>query len=285
MHVQGFCGFSQCPIATPVAHHSTLSILFVPKQSEFCSTILHHASLSPHTFDDENLSSTIVQSLQHGHIVESRRQSQFHTRSRCPDTCSPLRFPSILVLCQEEAMREPCLQPLRHLPIPLLMLMSLLQLNAATFSILIATPDSTEYMLEVVSFSAPLDFLGTPLRVRFAGTSSGSVICLLSPLGHLTLGTCLFTVSSSFRGPHIIIRFLHACNFCKVDNDVIRGSHKQLCINSTRWDFETTVIWIQMDGAIPGNQMITSHQWRNVTWSDALNSPLFHQSTQEHEVS
>ena len=43
----------------------------------------------------------------------------------------------------------------------------------------------------------------------------------------------------------------------------------QLCVNSTRWDFETTLIWIQMDGATPGNQMIISHQRRNVTWSDA----------------
>ena len=55
MHVQGFCGFSQCPIATLMAHLSTFSILFVTKHSEFYSSILHHVSLSPHTSDDENL--------------------------------------------------------------------------------------------------------------------------------------------------------------------------------------------------------------------------------------
>ena len=38
----------------------------------------------------------------------------------------------------------------------------------------------------------------------------------------------------------------------------------QLCINSTKWDFETTLIWIQMDGTTPGNQMIISNQRRNV---------------------
>ena len=78
--------------------------------------------------------------------------SQAHTRIRCPDTCRQLKFPSILVPCQEEATREPCLQPLRLLPIQLLMPMSLLQPHAAIFSILIATPDLTEHVLEVVSF-------------------------------------------------------------------------------------------------------------------------------------
>ena len=33
-------------------HRSTFSILFVPKQSEFCSTILHHVSLSLPASDD-----------------------------------------------------------------------------------------------------------------------------------------------------------------------------------------------------------------------------------------
>ena len=162
MHVRGVCGFSQCPFATPVAHHLMFSILFAPKQSEFCSTSLRHALLSPHTSDDNNLRRAIVQSLQHDHIAESRQlhtaQSQSHTRSRCPDhhyllpdTCRPLRSPA--------AKREPCLQPLRLLPILPLMLMILLQLHAATFSALIAKPDSTEYMLVVVSFSAPSVFL------------------------------------------------------------------------------------------------------------------------------
>ena len=61
--------------------------------------------------------------------------------------------------CQEEATREPYLQPLRLLPIQLPMLMSLLQLHAAIFSILIATLDSIECMLEVVSFSELSVFL------------------------------------------------------------------------------------------------------------------------------
>ena len=86
-------------------------------------------------------------------------QSQFHTRTRCPDTCRQLRFPSILVLCQEEATRENRLQPLRLLPIQLLMPISLLQLHAAIFSFLIATQDSPECMLEVVSFSELSVFL------------------------------------------------------------------------------------------------------------------------------
>ena len=63
-----------------------------------------------------------------------------------------LKCSSILVPWQEEATREPCLQPLRLSPIQLLMPMSLLQLHAAIFSILIATLDLTECMLEVVSF-------------------------------------------------------------------------------------------------------------------------------------
>ena len=41
----------------------------------------------------------------------------------------------------------------------------------------------------------------------------------------------------------------------KFDKDMIRGSHKQLCICATRWDFEPTLIWIQMDGTSPENQM------------------------------
>ena len=65
------------------------------------------------------------------------------------------------------------------------------------------------------------------------------------------------------------MRLAHAFKICKVDKNVIRRSHMQLCINSTRWDFETTLIWVQMDGATPGNQMIISNQRRNVTWSDA----------------
>ena len=39
-----------------MAHHSTFSNLVVPKQSEFYNTFLHHVSLSPHIFDDEDLS-------------------------------------------------------------------------------------------------------------------------------------------------------------------------------------------------------------------------------------
>ena len=85
--------------------------------------------------------------------------SQAHTRTRYPDNCGLLKFPSILVPSQEEATREPCLQPLRLLPIQLPIPMSLLQLHAANFSVLIATRDSTECMLEVVSFSALSVFL------------------------------------------------------------------------------------------------------------------------------
>ena len=135
-------------------------------------------------------------------------------------------------------------------------------------------------------FLVALGFLGTPLLVRFAGAYSGSVIVSSVP-SVISLSTCLFTLSFSLRGPHIGIVLLHACKICKVDKDMIRGCHKRLCIYATRWDFEPTLIWIQMDGTPPKNQMIISHQRRNVTWSDALvqNSPLFHQSTQEHEVS
>ena len=104
--------------------------------------------------------------------------------------------------------------------------------------------------------------------------------CLLSSIGHLTLGTCLFTVSASFRGPHIIIR--QECD-SKSSQATMHQFHE---MDSTRWTFETTLIWIQMDGTNPGNQMIISNQWRNVTWSDAWRkTPLFHQLTQEHEVS
>ena len=124
--------------------------------AQFCTTPRSH--LTPLKIFAEplfSLFSTIT-------LVESRRlhatQSQFHTRSWCPDTCRPLRFPSILVLCQEEATREPCLQPLRLLPIQLLMQMILLQLHAATF-LSSATPDSAESMLEVASFSALSVFL------------------------------------------------------------------------------------------------------------------------------
>ena len=72
----------------------------------------------------------------------------------------------------------------------------------------------------------------------------------MSPQFHQSIHSryCLFTLSSSFRGPHFLIKLFHACKIRKVDKDVIRGSHKQLCINSTRWDFEPTLIWIQMDG-------------------------------------
>ena len=69
-------------------------------------------------------------------------------------------------------------------------------------------------------FLGTLGFLGAPLRERFAGTSSGSVIVSSVPC-HITLGTCLFTVSASFRGPHIIIRLIHAFKICKVDKNVI----------------------------------------------------------------
>ena len=43
---------------------------------------------------------------------------------------------------------------------------SLSQLHAAIFSILIATRDSTECMLEVVFFLGTLSFLETPVRER-----------------------------------------------------------------------------------------------------------------------
>ena len=118
-------------------------------------------------------------------------------------------------------------------------------------------------------FLGTLDFIGAPLRERFAKKFFRISDCLLSSLCHITLGTCLFTVSASFRGPHIIIKLVHAFKICKVDKNVIRGSHKQLCNNSKRWDFETTLIWIQMDGATSGNQMIIFNQRTNVTWSDA----------------
>ena len=41
--------------------------------------------------------------------------SQAHTRTRYPDNCRQLKFPSILVPRQEEATREPCLQPIQLL--------------------------------------------------------------------------------------------------------------------------------------------------------------------------
>ena len=107
-----------------------------------------------------------------------------NTRTRCSDTCRQLKFPSILVLCQEEATREPCLQPLRLMPVQLLMLMSLLQLHAAIFSILIATPDSTERMQEVVSFSELSVFL-VLLSVNVLQGILWISDCLLSSLGHV----------------------------------------------------------------------------------------------------
>ena len=76
-------------------------------------------------------------------LVNSTLLRLSFTLELCPDTCRRLKFPSIFFLCQEEATREPCLQPLGLLPIQLLMTMSLLQLRAAIFSVLIATPDST----------------------------------------------------------------------------------------------------------------------------------------------
>ena len=62
----------------------------------------------------------------------------------------------------------------------------------------------------------------------------------------------------------------------------------RFCINSTRWDFEPTLIWIQMYGTSPGDQMIISHQWRDIIQSDAwckahlfsINRP---RNTQFHE--
>ena len=64
-----------------------------------------------------------------------------------------------MVPCQEVTKRELCQLLLRLLPILPLMLTILLQLHAATFSTLIAEPDSTECMLEVVSFSELSVFL------------------------------------------------------------------------------------------------------------------------------
>ena len=92
-------------------------------------------------------------------VLHQTVSSQAHTRTRYPDNCRQWKFPSILVLCQEEATREPCLQPLRLLPIQLPMPMSLSQLHAAIFSILITTLYSIECMLEVVSFSELSVFL------------------------------------------------------------------------------------------------------------------------------
>ena len=190
MHARDFCGLYQCPSATPVAHHSRFSILFARKQSEFCSTSLHHAHCSHLTLLAIVIFNMITLLSLVGMIFTHDLSAQSRTRSRCPgvcshgcpghhyllpDTCRLLRPPSVLVPCQEAAKREPCLLPLRLLPILPLMLLSLLQLHAATFSALIAEQDSTEYMLVVVSFSAPSVFLGTPLFVRIAGASSRSV--------------------------------------------------------------------------------------------------------------
>ena len=92
-------------------------------------------------------------------VLQQTVSSQAHTRTRHPNNCRQLKCPSILVPYQEEATREPCLQPLRLLPIQLPMPMSLLQLHAAIFSILTATLDSIECMLEVVSFTELSVFL------------------------------------------------------------------------------------------------------------------------------
>ena len=54
---------------------------------------------------------------QHASIVLHQTvSSQAHTRTRYPDNCRQLKFPSILVLCQEEATREPsaALETLAH---------------------------------------------------------------------------------------------------------------------------------------------------------------------------
>ena len=121
--------------------------------------------------------------------------SQAHTRTRYPDSCRQLKCPSILVPSQEEATREPCLQPLKLLPIQLLMPMSLLQLHAAIFSILIATLDSTECMLEVVSFSGLSVFLQLlsenvlqePLQDQCLSPQFQSVMSLSVPVSSLSL--------------------------------------------------------------------------------------------------
>ena len=63
-------------------------------------------------------------------------------------------------------------------------------------------------------FLGTLGYLGTPLRERFVGT--------FSSLNDVTLGTCLFTVPASFRGPHITIKLFDAFKICKVDKNVIR---------------------------------------------------------------
>ena len=62
---------------------------------------------------------------------------------------------------------------------------------------------------------------------------------------------------------------LGACKVSKIDQDMIRCSHMQFCVNSTRWDFEPTLIWIQMYGTSPSDQMIIFHQRRNFILSDA----------------
>ena len=129
------------------------------------------------------------------------------------------------------------------------------------FSILVATLDSTEWMLEVVSFSGLLVFLEllsvNVLQEPLQDQRSSPQFSRSCHSRHLSLH-CL----------HLVSRSTHHCQ-ARPRLQNLRGSHKQLCINSIRWDFETTLIWIQMDGTTRGNQMIISHQRRNVTWSDA----------------
>ena len=112
-----------------VAHHSTIPF----SSSQSCHNTTHFSiasrfHLTPLTMKIFTepffcLDNTIALEYCQLHTV----QSQSHTQFRCLGTCRQLKFPSILVPCQEEATREPCLQPLRLLPIQLPMPMSLVQ--------------------------------------------------------------------------------------------------------------------------------------------------------------
>ena len=161
MHVQDFCGFFQCLFnSSGTSFHVFHSLR--PKavrilQHTFASRPRFHLTpLTMKVFDEPLFCffSTItlvnhVNSTLLSFTLVLGVLTRVHSRN----------FKSILVLCQEEAMREPCLQPLRLLPTQLLMPMSLSQLHAAIFSTPIATPDSTECVLEVVSFSELSAFL------------------------------------------------------------------------------------------------------------------------------
>ena len=141
------------------------------------------------------------------------------------------------------------------------MLTILLQLHAATFSALIAEQDSTKSMLEVASCSEFLVFLELLVVYVLQGPPQDLG---LSPQFHPSSHSRYLSLHYHV----LVLRSTHhnlapgACKVNKIDQDMIRGSHMQF--------LASTLIWIQVYGTTSlRDQMIMSHQWRNIILSDA----------------